>query len=412
MSTGTSNVDGEHGGQLVHKPATIATFNRPLLRIGRLMTPLVTSPPPTMLIVDLLEPAMSMISSLCLIFFSCVLLRCVEIETVGSWWVARCAACRFMKGLDMNMYDIVRISPRNHMVFTPLLPSTCVETLEFRSVAEPVSQIQPALAATPNSHFYLASYTVVDTENHEQVYCETVGNGRLPQEPNQFKVAYDKLVITAGAEPLTFGIKSVMEHAYFLRGVVKEVHAKKIVPNDGTDVPYDLPVWSTSVGPSEFIKSLNLPKSPGGRIEVDEWMRVPTVEDVFALGDCAGFLEQTGRPVLPAFAQVAEREGKFLEELFRRIGKQNGGKAFCSKEIPLGDPFVYKHLGSMASVGCYKALINLRQSKDDKGISHVGFVSWLVGVRLISQGDSPSPFYEPPPATALAFTFSVIDETD
>lgn len=33
-------------------------------------------------------------------------------------------------------------------------------------------------------------------------------------------------------------------------------------------------------------------------------MRVPSVEDVFALGDCAGFLEQTGRPVLPALAQV------------------------------------------------------------------------------------------------------------
>lgn len=28
------------------------------------------------------------------------------------------------------------------------------------------------------------------------------------------------------------------------------------------------------------------------------------MEDVFALGDCAGFLEETGKPVLPALAQV------------------------------------------------------------------------------------------------------------
>lgn len=61
--------------------------------------------------------------------------------------------------------------------------------------------------------------------------------------------------------------------------------------------------------------------------------------------------------------QVAEREGKYLVELFNRIGKQNGGKAFSAKDIPLGDPFVYKHLGSMASVGRYKALVDLRQSK-------------------------------------------------
>ncbi|XP_059440461.1 internal alternative NAD(P)H-ubiquinone oxidoreductase A2, mitochondrial-like [Corylus avellana] len=401
-----------------------------------------------------------------------------RVVVIGTGW----GACRFLKGLDTKIYDVICISPRNHMVFTPLLASTCVGTLEFRSVAEPVSRIQTALAKDPNSYFYLASCVGIDSDKHE-VYCETVSNGGLPRDPYQFKVAYDKLVIAAGAEPLTFGIKGVYEHAYFLRevnhaqeirkklllnlmlsenpgiseeekkrllhcvvigggptgvefsgelsdfimkdvreryshvkdhikvtlieaneilssfdiglrqyatkhltksgvrlmrGVVKEVHSKKIVLNDGTDVPYGLLVWSTGVGPSNFVKSLNLPKSQGGRIGVDEWMRVPSVEDVFAVGDCAGFLEHTGKPVLPALAQVAEREGKFLVELFNKIGKQNGGKAFSAKDIPLGDPFVYKHLGSMASVGGYKALVDLRQSKDAKGISLAGFLSWLI----------------------------------
>lgn len=401
-----------------------------------------------------------------------------RVVVLGTGW----AACRFIKGLDTNIYDVVCISPRNHMVFTPLLASTCVGTLEFRSVAEPVIQMQKALAKSPDSYFYLASCFGIDTDRHE-VYCESVTNGGLPSEPYQFKVAYDKLVIAAGAEPLTFGIKGVYEHAYFLRevkhaqeirkklllnlmlsenpgiseeekkrllhcvvigggptgvefsgelsdfimrdvrerythvkdyvkvtlieaneilssfdvglrqyatkhltkcgvrlmrGVVKEVHSKKIVLSDGTDVPYGLLVWSTGVGPSNFVKSLNLPKSPGGRIGVDQWLRVPTVEDVFALGDCAGFLEETGKPVLPALAQVAEREGKFLVEMFNKIGKQNGGKAFTATDIPLGDPFVYKHLGSMASVGRYKALVDLRQSKDAKGVSLAGFLSWLI----------------------------------
>lgn len=61
--------------------------------------------------------------------------------------------------------------------------------------------------------------------------------------------------------------------------------------------------------------------------------------------------------------QVAERQGKYLMELFNKIGKQNEGKALSAQNIPLGDPFVYKHLGSMASVGRYKALVDLRQSK-------------------------------------------------
>jgi NADH:ubiquinone reductase (non-electrogenic) len=50
-------------------------------------------------------------------------------------------------------------------------------------------------------------------------------------------------------------------------------------------------------------------------------------------------------------------------ELFNKIGKHNGGKALSAKDIPLGEPFVYNHLGSMASVGGYKALVDLRQSK-------------------------------------------------
>ncbi|RDX97377.1 Internal alternative NAD(P)H-ubiquinone oxidoreductase A2, mitochondrial, partial [Mucuna pruriens] len=409
-----------------------------------------------------------------------------RVVVLGTGW----AACRFLKGLDTRIYDVVCISPRNHMVFTPLLASTCVGTLEFRSVAEPVSRIQHALASAPNSYFFLASCTDIDTGKHE-VYCEAVNNGGLPREPYQFKVAYDKLVIAAGSEPLTFGIKGVEENAFFLRevnhaqeirkrlllnlmlsenpvknvfhatgtseeekkrllhcvvvgggptgvefsgelsdfimrdvherythvkdyvhvtlieaneilssfdvslrkyatkhltksgvrlmrGVVKEVHPKKIVLSDGTEVPYGLLVWSTGVGPSEFVKTLNLPKSPGGRIGVDEWMRVPSVEDVFALGDCAGFLEQTGRHVLPALAQVAEREGKFLVELFNKIGKENGGKAFSAKGMPLGEPFVYRHIGSMASVGRYKALVDLRQSTNAKGLSFAGFVSWMI----------------------------------
>ncbi|CAM8889374.1 unnamed protein product [Rhodiola kirilowii] len=100
------------------------------------------------------------------------------------------------------------------MVFTPLLASTCVGTLEFRSVAEPVSRIQSALARDPGSYFFLASCTGIDPYKHE-VYCQTVEDGGLPNHPYLFKVAYDKLIIAAGAEPLTFGIKGVKENAFF-----------------------------------------------------------------------------------------------------------------------------------------------------------------------------------------------------
>eukprot|EP01018_Ginkgo_biloba_P015821 Gb_04912 [translate_table: standard] len=403
-----------------------------------------------------------------------------RIVVLGTGW----AGCRLMKGLDTNTYDVVCISPRNHMVFTPLLASTCVGTLELRSVAEPVSRIQPALSKSPNSYFLLAQCRDIDPDTHE-IYCETAGenNGSRTHRQWQFKVAYDKLIIASGAEALTFGIHGVKEHAIFLRevhhaqeirrklllnlmlsdvpgiseeekkrllhcvvvgggptgvefsgelsdfiikdvheryahvkdyihvtlieaneilssfdvglrqyaikhltksgvrlvrGIVKDVQSQKIVLNDGTEVPYGLLVWSTGVGPSSFISSLKLSKSPGGRIGVDDWLRVPSAEDVYAIGDCCGFLESTKRPTLPALAQVAERQGKYLASLLNRIGKEGGGRAGSTKDIAFGDPFVYKHMGSMASVGRYKALVDLRQSKEAKGVSFAGFVSWLV----------------------------------
>ncbi|XP_052201106.1 internal alternative NAD(P)H-ubiquinone oxidoreductase A1, mitochondrial-like [Diospyros lotus] len=400
-----------------------------------------------------------------------------RVVVLGSGW----AGCRLMKGINTGLYDVVCVSPRNHMVFTPLLASTCVGTLEFRSVAEPIGRIQPAISREPGSYFFLAHCTGVDTDNHA-VHCQTVTDGDT-LEPWNFSISYDKLVIAAGAHPLTFGIKGVEEHAVFLRevyhaqeirrrlllnlmlsdvpgvseeekrrllhcvvvgggptgvefsgelsdfilrdvhqryahvkdyihvtlieaneilssfddrlrkyatkqlvksgvrlvrGIVKDVQSQKIILNDGTEVPYGLLVWSTGVGPSPFIQNLELPKAPGGRIGVDEWLCVPSAPDVFAVGDCSGFLERTGKPVLPALAQVAERQGKYLAGQLNRIGKAGRAHANEATNTELGEPFVYKHLGSMATIGRYKALVDLRQSKEAKGLSLAGFVSWFI----------------------------------
>jgi len=63
------------------------------------------------------------------------------------------------------------------------------------------------------------------------------------------------------------------------------------------------------------------------------------------------------------FEQVAERQGKYLAGLLNRIVKADGDRANSGKETELGDPFVYRHLGSMATIGRYKALVDLRRNK-------------------------------------------------
>ena len=42
----------------------------------------------------------------------------------------------------MDKFDVRVVSPANHFLFTPLLPSTAVGTLEFRAVQEPIRTIE------------------------------------------------------------------------------------------------------------------------------------------------------------------------------------------------------------------------------------------------------------------------------
>jgi NADH:ubiquinone reductase (non-electrogenic) len=56
------------------------------------------------------------------------------IVVLGSGW----ASTSFLKSIDTDLYNVVVVSPRNYFLFTPLLPSCTVGTLDFRSLVEPI----------------------------------------------------------------------------------------------------------------------------------------------------------------------------------------------------------------------------------------------------------------------------------
>lgn len=56
---------------------------------------------------------------------------------LGTGW----GSYSVLKKVDKKLYDVIVISPRNHFLFTPLLASTTVGTLEFRSIIEPVRYV-------------------------------------------------------------------------------------------------------------------------------------------------------------------------------------------------------------------------------------------------------------------------------
>lgn len=61
-----------------------------------------------------------------------------RVVIVGSGW----GGFRLATDIDKQKNIVHVISPRNHFLFTPLLPSTTVGTLEFRGIQEPVRNIR------------------------------------------------------------------------------------------------------------------------------------------------------------------------------------------------------------------------------------------------------------------------------
>lgn len=135
-----------------------------------------------------------------------------RVVILGSGWGGNTLARR----IDKDLYDVRLISPANHFLFTPLLPSTAVGTLEFRAIQEPVRTIQGL------GEYYQAKATGLDTKN-QVVKCQDVFKG------NEFDVKYDYLCISAGNKTNTFNTPGIAERegeeVFFLKHLF---HARQI----------------------------------------------------------------------------------------------------------------------------------------------------------------------------------------
>jgi NADH:ubiquinone reductase (non-electrogenic) len=117
-------------------------------------------------------------------------------------------------------------------------------------------------------------------------------------------------------------------------------------------------VWATGNAPTEFVRGLNLPKDGAGRLLVGPDLKVRGEDSIYALGDCS-LIESAP---LPATAQVAEQQGRYLAKAFLSRAKGN--------PVP---PFVYKPMGMLAYVGGNRAVADLPNLK---ARGFVTFIFW------------------------------------
>lgn len=151
-----------------------------------------------------------------------------RVVVLGSGW----AGYSLSRDLDPRKYQIVVVSPRSYFVFTPLLASTSVGTLEFRCALE------PARARKGNKQgpqFFQGWADGVDFDSRKLSIEEAVDDplqgvaladergvgdlGKKKEKGKVFEMSWDRLIVAVGCYSQTFGTKGVKEHAYFLKDV-------------------------------------------------------------------------------------------------------------------------------------------------------------------------------------------------
>jgi NADH dehydrogenase FAD-containing subunit len=151
-----------------------------------------------------------------------------RVIVLGSGW----AGYSLSRDLDPRKYQIVVVSPRSYFVFTPLLASTSVGTLEFRCALEPArarkgnkqgpQYFQGWADGVDFDRRTLCIEEAVDDPMQGVALAADRGVGDVKKKVEKgrmFEMGWDKLVVSVGCYSQTFNTKGVKEHAYFLKDV-------------------------------------------------------------------------------------------------------------------------------------------------------------------------------------------------
>ena len=129
--------------------------------------------------------------------------------------------------------------------------------------------------------------------------------------------------------------------------------------SDGSVISARTVVWAGGVAPLVPAALPEPPTARGGRVRVDEFLRIPGTQRAYALGDAAA-AGQDGH-ALPMVSAPAIQAGRYIA---RAIRSDLRGEA--------GPPFRYFDKGRMATIGRNAAVAQLRG-----GLQLTGFAGWL-----------------------------------
>jgi NADH dehydrogenase len=120
---------------------------------------------------------------------------------------------------------------------------------------------------------------------------------------------------------------------------VQDIDADGVMIN-GNRIQSNSVFWAAGVTASPAARWLKAEADNAGRVKVTDILAVPNLLNVFVIGDTAASNGRDGKPV-PGLAPAAKQGGAYVARLItaRVLG------------MPEPGPFVYRHMGSLATIG-------------------------------------------------------------
>ena len=141
-----------------------------------------------------------------------------------------------------------------------------------------------------------------------------------------------------------------------------DVNDDHVILDNGMKIPCATLVWAGGITVDPVISNLDTEHAKNNRVIVDDFLRLKTHPNVFALGDCASITDnKTGKPYPPT-AQHAVRQAKTASDNISSLIK--GESSLKS--------FVYESKGSMAKIGKRNGVALLMGRKIH------GFLAWFL----------------------------------
>jgi len=119
-------------------------------------------------------------------------------------------------------------------------------------------------------------------------------------------------------------------------------------------------IWAAGNQAAPVLKTLDVPLDRQGRVLVEPDLSIPGHPEIFVIGDAACSIGKDGKP-LPGIAPTAIQQASYVTKIL-------------AKEIPKANrkPFRYFDKGSMATIGKFKAVAQIRK------LELTGFLAWAV----------------------------------